>query len=194
MYGVIIKESKGNFIPYTYEHFPNTDRSKFPLFTAAQLGEINSREFLTALGFTDPDASMRDYIENYLTLDEGFIPFAERFGGEYRFALLSNDVLAWSDYIREYYGVGRYFADVILSADTGLRKPDRRIFETALARLGVSADECVFIDNSVKNLLSARELGMDTILFNRDGEEYDGKVVNDFTELAGMLSESEVAK
>ena len=43
------------------------------------------------------------------------------------------------------------------------------------------------MDNSVKNLLAAEELGIPTILFNRDGEEYDGKVVNDFVELGKML-------
>ena len=45
----------------------------------------------------------------------------------------------------------------------------------------------MFVDNSVKNLLVAEELGIQTILFNRDGEEYDGRVVNNFEELAEML-------
>ena len=43
------------------------------------------------------------------------------------------------------------------------------------------------MDNSVKNLRVAEELGMETILFNRDGEEYDGNVVSDFVELEAML-------
>jgi len=43
------------------------------------------------------------------------------------------------------------------------------------------------VDNSVKNLRVAEELGMQTILFNRDGEEYEGNVVNDFAELEEML-------
>lgn len=30
-------------------------------------------------------------------------------------------------------------------------------------------------------------MGIQTILFNRDDEEYDGKVVNDFEELGKML-------
>jgi putative hydrolase of the HAD superfamily len=119
MYGVIIKESKGNFIPYVRERFPDVDKNRFfDIFTKSQLGELSSDEFMTALGFTDPEAVKRDYIENHLTLDEGFIPFAEQHQSKYRFVLLSNDVLEWSEYIREYYGVGHYFDDVILSADS----------------------------------------------------------------------------
>ena len=43
------------------------------------------------------------------------------------------------------------------------------------------------MDNSVKNLRVAEELGMTAILFNRDGEEYEGNVVNDFGELGELL-------
>ena len=49
MYGVIIKESKGFFIPYTYQHFDSTefDRIKKAFkeekyFTLAQIGSISS--------------------------------------------------------------------------------------------------------------------------------------------------------
>jgi putative hydrolase of the HAD superfamily len=192
MYGVIIKESKGNFIPYILERFSNTDNHYGRrIYEQASRGEITSDDFFAALGFADPEAAKRDYIENHLTLDEGFIPFAVQYQSRFRFALLSNDVLAWSEHIREHYGVGRYFKDVILSANTGVRKPDRKIFEIALERLGVDPADCIFIDNSVKNLLSAQSVDMDTILFNRDGEEYDGKVVNDYAELAWLLDESE---
>ena len=34
---------------------------------------------------------------------------------------------------------------------------------------------------------SAEEMGMTVILFNRDCEEYEGNVVNDFLELEAML-------
>jgi putative hydrolase of the HAD superfamily len=190
MYGVIIKESKGNFTPYVYERFPNTDKQYYrTLYEKASRGEITSDDFFTTLGFTDPEAAKRDYIENHLTLDEGFIPFAEQHQSKYRFVLLSNDVLAWSEYIRDYYGVRRYFDDVILSANTGICKPDCKIFEIALKRLGVEPTDCIFIDNSVKNLRSAQSLGLDTILFNRDGEEYSGKIANNYNELARLLDE-----
>ena len=64
------------------------------------------------------------------------------------------------------------------------RKPEHKIFEIALNKLAVQAEECIFIDNSVANLKIAEEVGMYTILFNRDNEEYTGKVVYSFEELS----------
>lgn len=54
---------------------------------------------------------MKNYIENYLTLDSGFIPFAEKYYEQYDFVLLSNDVSEWSRYITEYHRLDRYFKE-----------------------------------------------------------------------------------
>jgi len=194
MYGVIIKESKGNFIPYTYNHFPQSEHDRITkafrvdkLFTKAGNGEITSDEFLSALGYVDTQFHMRDYIENHLTIDEDFYAFAESMKDKYKYALLSNDVSDWSKYITEYYKLNKYLPIKIVSADVHCRKPEAKIFEIALEYLGVPADECIFIDNSVENLRSASKIGMDAILFNRDNEDYDGKTVYSFGELSKIL-------
>lgn len=56
MYGVIIKESKGYFIPYTFEHFDKKEHNRLTrafreecLFTKAGNGELSSDEFLSLL-------------------------------------------------------------------------------------------------------------------------------------------------
>lgn len=210
MYGVILEESKGYFIPYTYQHFPETEYERLTrqfrvekLFTKAGVGELDSDTFLELLGFQDTQFHMKDYIENYLTLDAGFIPFAEKYSKKYNEAakseeaktkfdivLLSNDVSQWSTYITEYHGLNGYFSDKIVSADVGCRKPQKEIYELALKRIGKRAEECCFIDNSVSNLKVAAELGILPILFNRDKEEYNGIVVNTFEELAEFLERS----
>ena len=207
MYGVILEESKGNFIPYTYQHFPETEYGRLTgqfrvekLFTKAGLGELDSDTFLSLLGFQDVQFHMKDYIENYLTLDAGFVPFAEKFSKEWNKALvseepekrfnivlLSNDVSQWSKYITDYHQLDGYFTDKIVSADVGCRKPQKDIYELTLKRIGKKAEECCFIDNSVSNLNVAEELGILPILFNRDQETYDGIVVNTFEELAELL-------
>lgn len=194
MYGVILEESKGYFIPYTFQHFPETEHERLTrqfrvekLFTKAGLGELDSDTFLSLLGFQDVQFHMRDYIENYLTLDAGFIPFAEKYSGKYEFVLLSNDVSQWSTYITEYHQLNGYFKDKIVSADVGCRKPQKEIYELTLRRIGKKAEECCFVDNSVSNLNVAAELGILPILFNRDQEDYDGIIVNTFEELAELL-------
>ena len=198
MYGVIIEESKGYFIPYTYRHFDEPEYERITkvfreekLFGKAQAGVLSSQDFLAALGYHDPEATMKDYLGNYLTLDPGFRDFAEKTGNKYRIVLLSNDISEWSRYLTEFHGIDRYFHDKIVSGDVGVKKPDPEIFALAVSRLGCRAEDCVFIDNSVNNLNAAAELGIRPVLFNRDGVEYEGITVNNFTELGDLLSDKE---
>lgn len=196
MYGVIIEESKGNFIPYTLAHFPGAERGRLlrmlrgeRLFTRAGNGEMSSAEFLRELGYADPAGAMEDYLEHYLTLDAGFKPFAERMGGSYDFVLLSNDVAEWSAYLMELHGLKGYFKDVIVSGQVHMRKPQEEIFHYTLERLGCAAQESVFVDNSAANLRAAGKLGIQAVHFNRDGEAFEGCQVEDFWELAEVLTE-----
>jgi putative hydrolase of the HAD superfamily len=55
------------------------------------------------------------------------------------------------------------FDVVVESSVEGLRKPDPRIYELALRRLGVRASEAVFLDDLGINLKPARDMGMTTI-------------------------------
>lgn len=194
MYGVIIKESKGYFIPYTFQHFPEKEYDRLTnafkverVFSKAQKGALSNAEFLGYLGYENPRETMEDYLINYLTLDEQFPEFAKKLDAGIDMCLLSNDVLEWSEFLTEYHGMNPYFKDKIVSGEVRLRKPDRAIFECAIERLQCKPEDCIFVDNSVKNLRVAEELGMTAILFNRDGEEYDGNVVSDFVELEAML-------
>lgn len=197
MYGVILKESRGNFIPYTLTHFPSAEHGRLlraireeKLFDRAQNGEISSEEFLTRLGYADPAETMADYLEHWLTLDEGFKPFAEGWRKTYpqdSLVLLSNDVAQWNAYLMELHGLDKYFEDAVVSGQVHMRKPQGDIFQYTLGRLGCAAGRCIFVDNSAVNLRAARELGIDTVHFNRDGEEYEGCQVKDFQELAEIL-------
>lgn len=196
MYGVIIEESKGNFIPYTYEHFNETEYERLTrqfkqeqLFTKAGNGEISSDTFLTLLGYEDTQYHMENYLKNYLTLDSAFIPFAEKYYKSVDFVLLSNDVSEWSAFITDYYKLDKYFKDKIVSGDVKRRKPDKQIFELTLERIGKKPSECIFVDNSAANLNVSNELGICPVLFNRDKVEYEGITVNTFEELAEIVND-----
>jgi 2-haloacid dehalogenase len=53
--------------------------------------------------------------------------------------------------------------DSIISGDVKLLKPDLQIFRLLLERIGRTAKDCVFVDDSEENAAAARQLGMDTI-------------------------------
>ena len=66
------------------------------------------------------------------------------------------------------WGVHRYphelfaelFDGVVISAEEGIRKPSRRMYELGAERAGVPARECVYVDDLPFNLTPAAELGM----------------------------------
>ena len=66
-------------------------------------------------------------------------------------------------------------------------KPSPEIYRFMLNKLQLPANECVFIDDRRRNLAPAAELGIETILFDRNGSGYDGKSVASFSELREML-------
>lgn len=55
------------------------------------------------------------------------------------------------------------FDEFVESSAEGLQKPDPRIYELVLGRLGVTATESIFLDDIGRNLKAARALGMTTI-------------------------------
>lgn len=63
-----------------------------------------------------------------------------------------------------------YMDGGILSYQDKVVKPQREIYQLLLDRYGLKAQECVFLDDTEKNLPMAEELGIKTILF-RDREQ-----------------------
>ena len=59
---------------------------------------------------------------------------------------------------------GAVVDDFVLSFEVGAVKPDPRIFEVALARVGVSAHDAVMVGDSEENDGAARSVGCDFVL------------------------------
>ncbi len=57
------------------------------------------------------------------------------------------------------------FADIVVSGEEGVAKPDARIFEVLGDRLGHPVAEVVFVDDSAGNVAAARAVGMDGVRF-----------------------------
>jgi epoxide hydrolase-like predicted phosphatase len=82
-----------------------------------------------------------------------------------RMALLTNNVREWEPLWRAMVPIDELFELVVDSAFVGCRKPEREIYEIALDRLGVGAEDCLFIDDVEVNCEAARELGMTAVHF-----------------------------
>ncbi len=83
-----------------------------------------------------------------------------------RLALLSNMPEDCAEYIREEFSDWLSRFDIIVfSYEIGINKPEPGIFKYCLDLLGEAPKNCLFIDDTEKNITTARELGMDGIVF-----------------------------
>ena len=113
----------------------------------------------------DADArSWTSYREEMWTLAADF----RAAGG--RTAFLSNGVPEVMARVRAERILSRYFDVVIVSFEAGCAKPDARIYELCLDRLGVPASTALFVDDRRENVAAAERLGIQTLLFTGDAD------------------------
>ncbi len=67
--------------------------------------------------------------------------------------------------VRNEFEFFNLFDEIILSGEVKLIKPEPEIFEVFLQRIGRPANECLFIDDSEPNIITARKMGFDTVHF-----------------------------
>ena len=68
--------------------------------------------------------------------------------------------------IRHRFPFLAWFETLLLSGAEGVIKPDPAIYQILLDRIGATASDCLFIDDSYANIVTARELGFDAIHFH----------------------------
>lgn len=63
------------------------------------------------------------------------------------------------------------FDGIVLSGTIGIAKPGKEIFEYVLKTFDLNAEECLFVDDSAKNIEAAKALGIRGYLFDGDSEK-----------------------
>jgi epoxide hydrolase-like predicted phosphatase len=76
-------------------------------------------------------------------------------------------VLVSNSWTAEDYAGLDMFDVVVLSQELGFRKPDPRMYITALERVALPPGRCVFVDDLGGNLKPAKALGMTTLKHER---------------------------
>jgi putative hydrolase of the HAD superfamily len=144
-----------------------------------EMGRMSEADFLERMATElEPDLGhrpqMHRFSEIYFEALEPNPPMIELMrevkADGHRMALLTNNVREWEPLWRGMLPVDEIFELVVDSAFVGCRKPDPEIYEITLERLGLSAPECIFIDDVEVNVEAARELGMSAVHF-RENEQ-----------------------
>jgi len=89
----------------------------------------------------------------------------ERVSTDFKLGLISNFTYAPVIYVAlRRLAINKFFNAVLVSADVGWRKPNKRIFEEALRRLGVKPEETVYVgDSPLEDIEGAEALGIKTV-------------------------------
>jgi putative hydrolase of the HAD superfamily len=128
-------------------------------------GEATEDEFAASFGPRLGIADTENLIERMfagLGPDEAMIETVRELrGAGVRTGLISN---SWGTGIYEPSMLSELFDAVVISGDVGLHKPQPEIYELGAERLGVSASECVFVDDLRENVAGAEAVGMTAIL------------------------------
>ena len=82
----------------------------------------------------------------------------------YKIGMLSNAGANWLDDLFQAWQVA-LFDGIALSYEMGVIKPDARAYTIAAARLGMLPEECLFIDDHLGYVESAKAVGMQAIEF-----------------------------
>jgi len=121
-----------------------------------------------ALAWDQPESNLQAVVEDFI---EGTQCTVERnrkllvdLSATYRMGIVSN-FYGNLEPVCEELGIRHLFGCLIDSNRVGVIKPDPRIFQAALDRLGVQAGETVFVgDNVYRDMEGARDMGMPHIL------------------------------
>ncbi len=112
--------------------------------------------------------SIEDAEQRFLTgsRNDALMAFAQEARKKYKIALLSNVGIAMMDGFFSEKERKELFDVVVLSGDIKMAKPDPEIFELTLQKLGVTADEALFIDDSLNHIEGAKTIGIHAIQYS----------------------------
>ena len=107
---------------------------------------------------------------------------------EYTLVLVSNTDNVGVEKVLEKFGLKNYFAAIFFSYQLGNLKTDKKFFYQIFDQLGVHAEDCIMVGDSVQSdIIPAKQLGMRAILVDRkDQRDFPEKIKN-LRELNGVL-------
>lgn len=113
----------------------------------------------------------------------------------YKIAIVSD---AWPS-LRDTYrdeSLDKHIDTMVISSELGTLKPNKTMYLRALSDLDVPDDECIFVDDNVKNCFGAKALNITPVLMCRTSKDYllyrlrypNLHIIRNFDELLQLLS------
>ena len=142
-----------------------------PYWTEFEKGKITHEEAMTAFISMDPYIAYElhkayDFCSGIMgkyDYTEGWIKALKKYG--YELYCITNFTPAGYEQCYDCISFVEEFDGCVYSFREGVVKPDPEIYKILLRRYDLKAEECVFIDDTEENVLSAEKLGFSGIVF-----------------------------
>ena len=143
------------------------------------------------LGLTDGDLrkvtedKVYNKADNFRLFD-GSVETLQAVRGKYKLGIISD---TWPSIVPllEYLDILKYFDCITFSFELGTFKPDRRMYEDALSKMGLPPESTVFIDDSARNLEGAKGLGINPVLIRATPGIEPVEGILDIEKISGLL-------
>jgi epoxide hydrolase-like predicted phosphatase len=178
--GVLIDDPRPGLLRYCSEAFGVPLEDYTPVHDSFLdefgKGKISEERFLQQisckLGKSMPPVRWYEAFHSaYVPKQEMFCIASSLHDKGYKISLLSNTELPAVEFFHEQdYDM---FDVLVFSCVEGVIKPERRIYEITLKRLGSKAGQAVFIDDRQDYIRGAEDVGLNTILFKSIGQVKD---------------------
>jgi HAD superfamily hydrolase (TIGR01509 family) len=96
---------------------------------------------------------------------EDLVNYIKELKDDYKLALLSNYNASELRPHLEKHNISSLFDVISISSETKLKKPDKEAFEDILRKIGLSAEEVIFIDDQERHVLAAEKIGIKSLVY-----------------------------
>lgn len=142
-------------------------------FLQYEKGEISTAQFRDEIRKLTDHTLTNEQIDDawcsfLCDIPQGKLDILSELKTKYRLLLLSNtnplhiEVEAKKEFGKRGKTIHDYFDKCYLSYEMGLAKPHAEIFNAVLADANLNAGECFFLDDGIKNIEQAQQLGFQT--------------------------------
>jgi len=151
----------------------NLEEPHFNVRVSETLRNLGYNHDVSSELVTEATAEFCDEFMTFVYLDQDAESVLQEIHGKYKLGLISNFAIPECVYkLLKTHGLYELFDIIIVSAAVNKRKPSPQIFENTLRELGVSADETVFVGDTLDaDIEGAKGAGMRAIYIQRRVEK-----------------------
>lgn len=156
-----------------------------------EIRELRFKKVLQAINVKDRELSLQ-LEDHFLSICPskghliiGTIELLESLFPKYKLHILTNGFLETQNIKIQTSKIDHYFDSVTTSECSGYKKPDPKVFNFKLDKIGANKNDSLMIgDNLLTDIGGARRSGIDQVFFNPTRKKHNEKITYEVSELA----------